>query len=343
VKTDAFDYPLPEGLIAQHPLPERSDSRLLVYDRGLDRIAHEKFSDLPGLLPEGACLVVNNSKVIPARLWGTKEGGGARIETILLEAFGDGRYKVLANRARRLRKGSVVVYGRDLRAVVEERLENGMFAFRFESEGPLAEALDRAGEMPLPPYIRRDAPDPEDRDRYQTVYARDTGSAAAPTAGLHFDQALLDEVSRRAFGVVEVTLHVGLDTFRPIAEPEVERHPMHTEWYRVSAEAAVSINAAREQGKRIVAVGTTSVRVLESAADAHGRIEPHEGRTDLFIRPGYRFRVVDHLITNFHLPRSTLILLVAAFIGGDRWRKVYEEAIRQRYRFYSYGDAMLIL
>jgi S-adenosylmethionine:tRNA ribosyltransferase-isomerase len=343
VRTDSFDYPLPEQLIAQHPLPNRSDSRLLVYDRNADSIRHAQFRDLPDLLPERSCLVLNNSKVIPARLWGEKQGGGARIETLLLESHDGGRYKVIANRARRLRKGSVVVYGETLRAVVEERLEDGMFVFRFESRRPLAEALAEVGEMPLPPYIRRDVPLPEDFERYQTVYARDPGSAAAPTAGLHFDPPLLRRLSRRGFVLVEVTLHVGLDTFRPIIESRIERHRIHTEWFRIDADAAEKVNSCRGEGGKAVAVGTTSVRVLETVADENGRIQARQGNADLFIRPGYEFRAVDHLITNFHLPRSTLILLVAAFIGGGRWRRIYEEAIRERYRFYSYGDAMLIL
>jgi len=343
VRTDAFDYALPEDLIAQHPLRERSASRLLVYDRSADRFEHRGFRELPDVLPPGCCLVVNNSRVVPARIWGVKEGGGARIEVVLLEQLGDGRYRVIANRARRLRAGSVVVFGGGLSAAVEAREDDGMFVFRFEGERPVEEALRELGEMPLPPYIRRTSPEAEDFERYQTVYARHPGSAAAPTAGLHFDAPLLENLSRRGFSVAEVTLHVGLDTFRPITGERIERHRMHSERFRVEPEAAAAVNGAREAGRAVVAVGTTAVRVLESAADRHGRIPPMERRTDLFIRPGYRFRAVDHLITNFHLPRSTLIVLVAAFLGEDRWRKVYEAAVRERYRFYSYGDAMLIL
>jgi S-adenosylmethionine:tRNA ribosyltransferase-isomerase len=343
VRSDRFDYDLPEDLIAQHPLPERAASRLLVYDRSSAEIRHARFRDLPEFLPDDCCLVVNDSRVIPARLWGVKEGGGARIETLLLEDLGEGRYRVLANRARRLKAGSAVTYGSDLRAIVEERLDDGVFVVRFDSERPFLEVLSEIGEMPLPPYIVREQREEEDFTRYQTVYARDPGSAAAPTAGLHFDEDLLQDLDAAEITVIPVTLHVGLDTFRPVTEETIEEHRIHTEWFRVSPDSAKRINAVRDRGGRGVAVGTTAVRVLESAADPSGRVIPGEKRTDLFITPGYRFRAVDHLVTNFHLPRSTLILLVAAFLGDDRWREIYETAVRERYRFYSYGDAMLIL
>ncbi len=344
MRIDRFDYELPPEMIAQRPLERRGDSRLLVYHRADDQIVHGCFADLPETIPENAVLVLNNTRVIPARLWGTKEGGGARIEVLLLEDLGESRWKVIANRAKRLRKGSVVLFDEGIGARVEEVLSDGQFVFRFDVDpARFTEYLEKSGETPLPPYIKRDRPEEPDRERYQTVYAKDRGSSAAPTAGLHFDEKMLDALRGCGVGIVEVTLHVGLDTWKPVTAENVEDHPIHSEYCAVTPEAAERLNAARRENRPILAVGTTSVRTLESAAGEDGTVRPFDGRTRLFITPGYRFRVVDMLLTNFHLPRSTLLLLVASFIGEDRWRRVYEEAVKMKYRFYSYGDAMLIL
>lgn len=343
MRIDQFDYHLPQEQIAQRPLRLRRDSRLLVYDRREDRIEHRRFLELPDLLPPNVLLVLNNSRVIPGRLWGTKEAGGARIEVLLLENLGESRWKVVANRAKRLREGLSVAFTDEVRAGVEECLPDGQFVFRFNlTPHEFEEFLERTGEMPLPPYIKRPEPESHDRERYQTVYAKEQGSSAAPTAGLHFDHEMLDALRERGIETVEVTLHVGLDTWKPMTEENVEDHRIHSEFIRVTDQTAERVNQARKGDRKVLAVGTTSVRSLESAGCVDGTVKQFEGRTSLFITPGYRFKVVDMMLTNFHLPRSTLLLLVAAFLGEDRWRRVYEEAVRENYRFYSYGDAMLI-
>ncbi len=336
-----FDYELPERLIAQRPLPERSASRMLVLDRGSGTWKDSQFRDLPCHVGRGDCLVVNNSRVLAARLIGrrrTKEGGGAEI--LLLEAASGiaGAWKALVRPGRRLPAGTCVEVG-DVRVLVKERLADGIRVVEFPDLD--AGAVDRfvadQGRVPLPPYIRRDD-DEGDRERYQTVFARAAGSVAAPTAGLHFDDALLRAVRQRGAEVAKITLHVGLGTFRPVAAEQVEDHRMHAERFEIPPEAAAAVRSAN----RTVAVGTTAVRALETAA-ARGPVRPMSGDTDLFITPGFRFRAVGSLLTNFHLPRSTLLMLVAAFAGRDLVLEAYAHAVREEYRFYSYGDCMLIV
>ncbi|MDI3297693.1 MAG: tRNA preQ1(34) S-adenosylmethionine ribosyltransferase-isomerase QueA [Bacillota bacterium] len=343
---DEFDYDLPEELIAQEPLEPRDASRLMVLDRGRGSWEHRRFRDLVDILRPGDCLVLNDTRVRPARLLGRRASGG-RVELLLLRPLEGDRWEVLGRPARRLRAGSLLLFGAE-EAGEEERLEaevlanrgEGLLEVRFRYRGAWEELLRRLGQVPLPPYIRKPLDDPE---RYQTVYAREPGSAAAPTAGLHFTPELLERLRRRGVEQVPLTLHVGLDTFRPVLEREVERHRMHAEFFTLSGSAAAAINRARAAGGRVVAVGTTVVRTLESVAGPDGRVEPRQGWTELFIYPGYRYRVVDALLTNFHLPRSTLLMLVAAFAGRDLVLAAYREAVRQRYRFFSFGDAMLIL
>ncbi|SFG32324.1 S-adenosylmethionine:tRNA ribosyltransferase-isomerase [Planifilum fulgidum] len=338
-----FDFHLPEELIAQSPPPRRTDSRLMVLHRETGELEHRRFSDLTEYLRPGDVLVINDTRVRPARLIGMKKETGGRVEILLLKPLGEDRWEVLAKPARRLKPGSTLLFGNgELQAVVEgESGVAGGRIVRLRYEGKDLEALlDRLGEMPLPPYIRKRLDDPE---RYQTVYARAVGSAAAPTAGLHFTTELLEEIRGKGVDIASITLHVGLGTFRPVTAERVEDHRMHAEYYEVGEKAAEKIRAARKRGGRVVAVGTTSVRTLETVAGLHGRIVPAKGWTDIFIYPGYRFRVVDALITNFHLPRSTLLMLVSAFASRRRILAAYEEAVKLRYRFFSFGDAMLIL
>lgn len=337
----SFDYDLPAELIAQYPADRRDASRLLALNRSSGGITHYQFSDIVSLLRPTDCLVLNDTRVIRARLRGKKEDGGADIELVVLRPLAGDRWEVLANRARRLRVGSRVRIADDLVAVVGERFPGGRFAVTFEADGDAEVAMARYGAVPLPPYIRR-APARLDEERYQTVYAQRPGSAAAPTAGLHFTEALLAAIAAQGTRIVRLTLHIGLDTFKPMMVERVEDHVMHSEWYELSAEAAALINAARAAGGRVVAVGTTSVRALESAASEDGVLIAGARDTRLYIYPGYRFRVVDALVTNFHLPRSTLLLLVSAFAGVERLRAAYHAAVAARYRFYSYGDAMWI-
>lgn len=345
MKVSELDYPLPESAIAQEPAPERSRSRLLVLDRNGGELRHCGFQELPALLAPGDALVLNNTQVIPARLFGRKRGGRAQIELLLLEDLGGQRWKALAQRARRLRPGVVVELDERLCAHVEEDRGDGQFVLRFELLGNWMELLARIGRVPLPPYIRRDpqADPARDRERYQTVFARVPGSAAAPTAGLHFTPELLSACRRRGLRIIEITLHVGLDTFRPVLCEDLEAHPIHSESYEVSEEAAVALNEVRAAGGRIVAVGTTTTRALETSADEEGLFHAQSGRTRLFILPGHVFRGVDALLSNFHLPRSTLLAMVAAFAGRERVLATYAEALSAGYRFYSYGDAMLIV
>lgn len=337
-----FDFHLPEELIAQSPPPRRADSRLMVLRRETGKLEHRRFSDLPEYLRPGDVLVINDTRVRPARLIGMKNTGG-RVEILLLKPLGEDRWEVLAKPARRLKPESTILFGNgELQAVVEGESDvagGRIVRLRYETED-LEALLERLGEMPLPPYIRKRLEDPE---RYQTVYAREVGSAAAPTAGLHFTPELLEEIREKGVDIASITLHVGLGTFRPVTAERVEDHRMHAEYYEVGEEAAERIRAARSQGGRVVAVGTTSVRTLESVAGMHGEIVPSRGWTDIFIYPGYRFRAVDALITNFHLPRSTLLMLVSAFASRQQILDAYREAVNRRYRFFSFGDAMLIL
>lgn len=338
MRTDDFDYALPEELIAQAPLEPRDASRLLVLDRAGGAVAHRRFADLPELLRAGDLLVVNRSRVLPARVAGRLAGGG-RAELLLLRRLDPGHWQVLARPARRLRLDTRVALSEALTARVAALAEAGLREVRLEGGGP-PEALDAGllalGSAPLPPYIRGWRGDPE---RYQTVYAREAGSAAAPTAGLHFTEALLERLRARGILAAEVVLHVGLDTFRPVAESDPARHPMHHEWYAVPPETAAAVRRTRDRGGRVVAVGTTSVRTLEAWALGG---QP-EGWTNLFIRPGFRFQAVDALVTNFHLPRSTLLMLVSAFARRESVLAAYATAVRERYRFFSFGDAMLIV
>jgi S-adenosylmethionine:tRNA ribosyltransferase-isomerase len=337
MRLDELDYELPADLIAQQPLAERDASRLLVVERG-GALTHRVFRDLADLLAPGDLLVVNDSRVLPARLLGHKAGSGGQVELLLLRPTAPGQWECLARPGRRLRSGTVVEF-EELRATLLARLGEGLWTVAFDPPEALRPTLDRLGAMPLPPYIHARLDDPE---RYQTVYAREDGSAAAPTAGLHFTPALLSRLAERGVGRASVTLHVGLDTFRPVQCARVEDHPMHREHWQVPLEAADAIAATKAAGRRVVAVGTTVVRTLESAALADGAVSAGEGWTDLLITPGHRFRAVDALLTNFHLPRTTLFALVCAFAGSEPIRAAYAEAIAARYRLLSFGDAMLL-
>ncbi len=341
MQTSDFNYTLPEALIAQTPAEPRDHSRLLVYSRADRSVAHHHFFDVPAFLRPGDVLVVNDTRVIPARLIGSRDGSVARCELLLLRQRAPKVWETLVKPGRRIRPGSTVRFG-DGRLVghIGEVTDAGGRVVTFECEGTLEAALDALGEMPLPPYIHER---PDDPNRYQTVYAKTPGSAAAPTAGLHFTQALLEKVQALGVAVAPVLLHVGLGTFRPVKEGAIEAHVMHSEHFEVTPESAEIINSAKAAGGRIVAVGTTSVRVLESTADEHGVIQPGMGDTSIFIFPGYPFRAVDALITNFHLPGSTLLMLVSALVGRDECMRLYEEAVKEQYRFYSFGDAMIIL
>ncbi len=337
-----FCYDLPEELIAQDPLEKRDDSRLLVLDRTKGEITHDVFHNITGYIKPDDLLVLNDTKVIPARLLGTKEDTGASAELLLLRNRGDNVWECLARPGKKLRPGARISFGDGrLRASVEDVAKDGNRLVRFEYDGIWEEVLDSLGEMPLPPYITHKL---KDKDRYQTVYARYEGSAAAPTAGLHFTGELLKEIEKKCAGIAYVTLHVGLGTFRPVKEENILEHHMHTEWYSISEDAAAKINSVHEKGKgRIICAGTTSCRTVEAAADENGRVRAGSGETDIFIYPGYDFRVTDALITNFHLPGSTLIMLVSALGGYDNVMRAYREAVEERYRFFSFGDAMLLL
>lgn len=349
---DAFDFELPESLIAQTPLVNRSSSRLLTLDKSSGAIGHHTFNELIDYLQAGDTLVLNDTRVIPARLFGVKADTGAQVELLLLKELGGDRWEALARPAKRLKRGAVIRFGGDgpasagcgepeLHAVVEEEGEMGARVVRFEYEGLFRELLDRLGSMPLPPYIKEKL---EDRERYQTVYARNPGSAAAPTAGLHFTPDYLEAIEAKGVRIVKVTLHVGLGTFRPVSVERVEEHAMHEEYYSVPAETAAALNAAKAEGRRIVAVGTTSARTLETAAGrfAGGPLEACDGWSNIFIYPGYSFRLVDAMITNFHLPKSTLVMLVSALAGTESVLRAYREAVERQYRFFSFGDAMFI-
>lgn len=340
MKLKDFWYPLPEELIAQHPLERRDQSRLLVLNRKERTITHRIFRDIHEYLQEGDCLVINNTRVIPARLIGEKEGTGGKIEFVLLKRLENDAWEVMLKPGRRARVGSRFVFGDGaLKAEVLRIVDGGNRIVKFYYDGVFEEVLDRVGIMPLPPYITENL---EDKERYQTVYSKIDGSAAAPTAGLHFTEELLEIIKAKGVEIAEVTLHVGIGTFRPVKVENIEEHHMHKEYYCVTEEACKKINRARENGKRVIAVGTTSVRVLETAADEQGIVHPGQGETDIFIYPGYKFKAVDALITNFHLPESTLIMLVCAFAGKDFVMEAYMEAVEHKYRFFSFGDAMFI-
>jgi len=345
MKVSEFDYKLPEELIAQEPADRREESRLMLINRRDGTITHERFFSLPDFLVSGDLLVLNDTRVFPARILGKKSSGGASIEVLLLEDAGQQCWKVMARRARRLKEGTIVRFSDDFFGTVDEVLGEGLFLMRFSYPRTLQDALEEHGQVPLPPYISRDGveTDVDDRERYQTVYARHTGSAAAPTAGLHFTEDLLDGLSGKGIEKQFLTLNIGLDTFQPVKAKNVEDHRIHSEKVCISPEAAAAVNDAKSEGRRVIAVGTTSVRALESGATEEGSVEPMHDYSRLFIVPGYRFRIVDAMLTNFHLPRSTLLMLVSAFMGNDLRKRVYEEAVRERYRFYSYGDAMLIV
>ena len=333
-----FDYPLPDERIARFPLAERAASKLLVYRGGT--IGESRFSHLMEYLPAGALVVFNNTKVIPARLLGVKEDTGAGIEILLLKRKADNVWETLVKPGKKARPGARIVFGDGiLKGEVLEVVDEGNRLIRFEYEGIFEEILDRLGQMPLPPYITHQL---KDKNRYQTVYAEHDGSAAAPTAGLHFTPELLEEIQAKGVRLAHVTLHVGLGTFRPVKVEDVSQHHMHSEYYVVEEEQARLINDTRAAGGRVICVGTTSCRTLESAADEDGILRAGSGWTDIFIYPGYRFKIMDALITNFHLPESTLLMLVSAFADKEKIMKAYEEAVRQRYRFFSFGDAMFI-
>lgn len=340
-----FDYELPEELIAQQPLPERDASRMLVVDREQRTLADEQFLSLPKYLHAGDCLVLNNTKVFPARLIGERVPSGGITEVLLLREVEPNLWQVLARPARRLRIGARISFGDGrLQATVTGANEDGTRLIHFEPHDDLMNLIAEVGQPPLPPYIKRhDAPASEDRERYQTVYARETGAIAAPTAGLHFTPSVFDEIRNAGISITEITLHVGYGTFEPVRVEDVSQHHVLPETFSIPAEAAEIINRTRASGGRIIAVGTTTTRALESAASAEGEIRPTTSTADLTITPGYKFRIVDGLVTNFHLPRSSLLLLVSAFAGRELTLEAYRHAVRERYRFYSYGDCMLIL
>ena len=346
MKTSDFYYDLPKELIAQDPLEDRSSSRLLKLDRTTGEVSHDVFSHIGTYLKAGDVLVINDTRVIPARLYGARRESGGKIEILLLKRLTDTDWECLVKPGKKCRTGAQLVFGEMesgkpvLEAEIVDVLDDGNRIIRFQYEGIFEEILDQLGEMPLPPYIHNQL---EDKTRYNTVYAKYDGSAAAPTAGLHFTEELLAEIKNKGITIAPVTLHVGLGTFRPVKAEIVEDHDMHSEFYSVTEETAAIINKAKEEGRRVICVGTTSCRTIESAADRIGHIKAGSGWTDIFIYPGYTFKLMDGLITNFHLPESTLVMLVSAFAGRERVLAAYEEAVRERYRFFSFGDAMIIL
>lgn len=340
MKTSDFYYDLPEELIAQDPLENRSDSRLMVLDKKTGAVSHHIFRDIVEYLQPGDCLVINDTKVIPARLIGSKEGTGAKIEVLLLKRKTGDVWETLVKPGRKAKPGTRIQFGDGLLVgEVMDIVDEGNRLIRFEFDGIFEEILDQLGQMPLPPYITHQL---KDKDRYNTVYATHSGSAAAPTAGLHFTPELLRTIEEKGIDIARVTLHVGLGTFRPVKVDDVENHHMHSEFYMIDEVAAEKINRAKENGKRVICVGTTSCRTIESAADENSRLKPCSGWTEIFIYPGYRFKILDCLITNFHLPESTLIMLVSALAGQKHVLAAYEEAVKERYRFFSFGDAMFI-
>lgn len=341
MKVSDFNYNLPQELIAQVPIKNRDESRLMVLDKKNKTIEHKIFKDIINYLKPGDCLVRNNTKVIPARLYGIKEETGINVEFLLLNRIEGDYWEVMVRPGRRLKEGTKVIFGNGiLQAEILEITNGGNRKVKFTYEGIFNEILDKIGLMPLPPYIHEKL---KEKDRYQTVYAKYEGSAAAPTAGLHFTNELLEEIRQKGIDIANVTLHVGIGTFRPVKEENVEEHAMHTEHFYIKQEDVEKINKAKKEGHRIIAVGTTSCRVLESIADENGYVKPIEADTGIFIYPGYKFKCIDGLITNFHLPESTLIMLVSALAGKDYIMHAYEEAVKEKYRFFSFGDAMAIL
>ena len=341
MKTSDFYYDLPEELIAQDPLEDRTASRLLVLDRQTGTVEHKIFSDVIDYLNKGDCLVINNTRVIPARLIGEKEGTGGKVEVLLLKRRANDVWETLVKPGKKLKPGAKITFGDGrLRAEVLEVVEEGNRLVKFYYEGIFEEILDSLGEMPLPPYITHKL---EDKEMYQTVYAKFDGSAAAPTAGLHFTKELLNKIEEKGIKIASITLHVGLGTFRPVKVDDVNNHHMHTEWYEVNTEAADIINETKRNGGRVICVGTTSCRTIESVADDNGYMKAKTGETDIFIYPGYKFKVMDGLITNFHLPESTLVMLVSAFAGKENVLSAYETAVKEKYRFFSFGDAMILI
>ncbi len=340
LKKSDFYFELPEELIAQDPLRDRASSRLLVLEKETGKTEHHVFRDILQYLVPGDCLVLNNTKVIPARLLGTKEETGAAVEVLLLKRKEKDVWETLVKPGKKMRPGARISFGRGLlKAEVLDVVEEGNRLVRFTYDGIFEEVLDKLGEMPLPPYVTHKL---QDKNRYQTVFAKYEGSAAAPTAGLHFTEELLREIEKKGVEIAYVTLHVGLGTFRPVKEENVLEHHMHSEYYEISQEAADKINAAKQRGGRVICVGTTSARTLESAADESGYLKACSGNTEIFIYPGYRFKILDCLLTNFHLPESTLIMLVSALAGREQVLAAYREAVKERYRFFSFGDAMFI-
>lgn len=339
MKKSDFYFDLPEELIAQTPIAQRDHSRLLVMDKASGELEHKHFYDLPKYLNAGDCLVLNDSRVLPARLIGARATGGS-VELVLLRDLGEGRWECLSRPGRKTRPGTELFFGGDkLRATVESVIEGGNRIVQFHYEGIFLEILESLGKMPLPPYIKEELNDPE---RYQTVYSKELGSAAAPTAGLHFTKELLKQLEDMGVTVKYVTLHVGLGTFRPVKEDEIEDHEMHSEFCIIPQDTADAVNRTHANGGRVIAVGTTSCRTLESFTDEDGLLQPKSGWTDIFIYPGYKFKCIDALITNFHLPESTLIMLVSALAGRENILNAYKTAVNERYRFFSFGDAMLI-
>ena len=340
MKTSDFNFDLPEELIAQTPLEKRDNSRLLVLDKATGETAHMHFYDLPKLLHPGDCLVLNDSRVLPARLLGHREPGGGAVEVLLLIDRGEKTWECLVRPGRKVRTGARLSFGDGaLTAEVTQVLENGNRLIKFHYEGIFLETLEKLGKMPLPPYIKAELNDPE---RYQTVYSREVGSAAAPTAGLHFTKELLEEIQTMGVRLAYVTLHVGLGTFRPVKEDEITDHEMHSEYCMISQKTADIINETKKNGGRVICVGTTSCRTIESWATEDGTLKESAGWTNIFIYPGYKFKALDCLITNFHLPESTLVMLVSALAGREHILSAYQEAIEQKYRFFSFGDAMFI-
>ncbi|MDK0953482.1 tRNA preQ1(34) S-adenosylmethionine ribosyltransferase-isomerase QueA [Clostridium perfringens] len=340
MKVSDFYFELPEELIAQYPLEKRDSSRLMVLDKKTGEIEHRKFHDILEYLNEGDTLVLNNTRVLPARLIGEKEETGGKIEFLLLKRIEGDKWECLAKPGRKAKVGTVFTFGEGkLKAIVREFGEEGNRIIEFKYDGIFEQVLDELGQMPLPPYIHEKL---EDKERYQTVYSKEKGSAAAPTAGLHFTEELLKEIKDKGVNIAYLTLHVGLGTFRPVKVDDVNNHVMHSEYYHLDKENAELINKTKESGKRVIAVGTTSSRTLETIGDENGRVREQSGWTDIFIYPGYKFKIVDNLITNFHLPESTLIMLVSALAGQDNIMNAYNTAVKEKYRFFSFGDSMFI-
>ena len=340
LKTSDFYYDLPEELIAQSPLEDRTNSRLMVLDKSDGSINHKRFYDIVDYLNPGDCIVINDTKVLPARLYGTKKDSNAIIELLLLKRIDDKKWETLVKPGKKAKENTEIIFKEGLlEGKITDVLETGNRIIEFEYKGIFEEILDELGEMPLPPYIHEKL---DDKNRYQTVYAKHVGSSAAPTAGLHFTNEIIEKLQNKGVNIARLTLHVGLGTFRPVKSEYILEHTMHSEYYELNEEEANKINYAKQVGKRVIAVGTTSTRTLETISDKNGFVKASSGWTDIFIYPGYKFKLIDGLITNFHLPESTLIMLVSTLAGKDNTMNAYEEAVKQKYRFFSFGDAMLI-